>query len=188
MFPLSLYLHYVLWSGHSLKIAVIHLYFFPYFEFSKSLIHFQEEIFTPSFLVASYLKGINFNKKVYLYGFKGIAQELTDAGIDFIGLGVSIQILKMLIERKTFIMFHKLFSSHFSGHCCLAFLRDNNVQKMTRKVKEFRKTTVVSNSRSGLLKSCMSFFIERSELKKCPLWGWDDFFFMIWEKSRLFFP
>ena len=66
--------------------------FFPYFEFSKSLILFQEEIFTPSFLVASYLKGINFNKKVYLYGFKGIAQELTDAGIDFIGLGVSIQI------------------------------------------------------------------------------------------------
>merc|ERR1712141_881568 len=46
-----------------------------------------EEIFTPSFLVASYLRSINFNKKVYLYGFKGIAQELTDAGIDFIGLG-----------------------------------------------------------------------------------------------------
>ena len=46
--------------------------------------------------MASYLKAINFNKKVYLYGFKGIAQELTDAGIDFIGLGVSIYLDSIL--------------------------------------------------------------------------------------------
>jgi phosphoglycolate phosphatase len=48
-----------------------------------------EEIYTPSFLVTSYLKGINFDdkKKVYLFGSSGIANELSDAGIKFIGLG-----------------------------------------------------------------------------------------------------
>ena len=52
---------------------------------------FQEEIYTTSFLSAAYLKSIGFSKKVYLYGTKGIADELENFGIDYIGLGVSNQ-------------------------------------------------------------------------------------------------
>jgi len=46
-----------------------------------------EEIYTTSFLSAAYLKSIGFSKKVYLYGTKGIADELESHGIDYIGLG-----------------------------------------------------------------------------------------------------
>jgi len=46
-----------------------------------------EEIYTTSFLSAAYLKSIGFSKKVYLYGTKGIADELANHGIDSIGLG-----------------------------------------------------------------------------------------------------
>lgn len=48
---------------------------------------FQEEIFTTSYLTASYLHGIGFQKKVYLYGTQGIAKELDNFGIEHIGLG-----------------------------------------------------------------------------------------------------
>ena len=55
-------------------------------------------------------------------------------------------------------------------------------------------TIVISISRSGLLKSCARFIIERSEIRKKQ----HDFksvhfecrmvlFYMIWEKSRIFF-
>ena len=50
---------------------------------------FQEEIYTTSYLTGAYLKSIGFNKKVYLYGTRGIADELANFGIDSIGLGVS---------------------------------------------------------------------------------------------------
>lgn len=46
-----------------------------------------EEIFTTSFLAAAYLKDLGFQKKVYLYGSKGIADELENAEIPVIGLG-----------------------------------------------------------------------------------------------------
>jgi len=41
----------------------------------------EKEIATSGFLVASYLKSINFNKKVYLIGSKGLSEELTIHGI-----------------------------------------------------------------------------------------------------------
>ena len=40
-------------------------------------------------MTGAYLKSIGFNKKVYLYGTRGIADELANFGIDSIGLGVS---------------------------------------------------------------------------------------------------
>lgn len=38
-------------------------------------------------MTGAYLKSIGFNKKVYLYGTRGIADELANFGIDSIGLG-----------------------------------------------------------------------------------------------------
>ena len=61
----------------------------PFFTVLKNLTVLQEEIFTTSFLAAAYLKSIGFQKKVYLYGSKGIADELSNHEIPFIGLGVS---------------------------------------------------------------------------------------------------
>jgi len=46
-----------------------------------------EEFFTTSFLVASYLKSLGFDKKVYLYGSAGIAKELDEHNIKHVGLG-----------------------------------------------------------------------------------------------------
>ncbi|XP_034949792.1 glycerol-3-phosphate phosphatase-like [Chelonus insularis] len=44
-------------------------------------------VLSPSYLLPRYLKTINFSRKVYLIGSSGIANELTKAGIPFIGLG-----------------------------------------------------------------------------------------------------
>ena len=55
------------------------------------LLLLQEEFYSTSYLVAAYLKGIEFKKKVYLFGGKGIADELDNVGIPHIGLGVSKQ-------------------------------------------------------------------------------------------------
>jgi len=48
----------------------------------------EKEIATSGFLVASYLKSINFNKKVYLIGSKGLSEELTIHGINHTEPGV----------------------------------------------------------------------------------------------------
>ena len=59
---------------------------------------------------------------------------------------------------------------------------------------QYKQKMIISISRSGLLKSCARFIIERSEIRKKQ----HDFksvhfecrmvlFYMIWEKSRLFF-
>lgn len=50
---------------------------------------FQDEILSTAYLVAHYLKGIGFTKKVYLLGSNGIGEELKAVGIRHIGVGVS---------------------------------------------------------------------------------------------------
>ena len=49
----------------------------------------QEDVFNPSYLAALYLQNLNFDKKVYVFGSKGISQELDEAGIRHLGVGVS---------------------------------------------------------------------------------------------------
>lgn len=47
----------------------------------------QDEILSTAYLVAHYLKGIGFTKKVYLLGSNGIGEELKAVGIRHIGVG-----------------------------------------------------------------------------------------------------
>ncbi|RVE47667.1 hypothetical protein evm_007656, partial [Chilo suppressalis] len=47
----------------------------------------SEEILSTAYLVAHYLKGIGFTKKVYLLGSNGIGEELKAVGIRHIGVG-----------------------------------------------------------------------------------------------------
>ncbi|KOB78039.1 putative 4-nitrophenylphosphatase [Operophtera brumata] len=49
----------------------------------------QDEILSTAYLVAHYLKGIGFTKKVYLLGSNGIAEELKAVGIRHTGVGPS---------------------------------------------------------------------------------------------------
>lgn len=56
-----------------------------------------EEVVCTSHLVATYLKSINFNKKVYLIGCNGIGQELDAVGIPHIGIGVGVNTQLTLI-------------------------------------------------------------------------------------------
>ena len=50
--------------------------------------HPQHEVFPTSYVTASYLRNIlNFDKKVYLMGLPGFAQELDLQGISWIGPG-----------------------------------------------------------------------------------------------------
>lgn len=49
----------------------------------------QDEIVCAPYVLAQYLKEMNFRKKVYVVGAAAIAQELQKAGIRCIGVGVS---------------------------------------------------------------------------------------------------
>lgn len=54
---------------------------------------FQDEILSTAYLVAHYLKGIGFRKKVYLIGTNGIGEELKAVGIRHTGIGVCIKLI-----------------------------------------------------------------------------------------------
>ena len=57
------------------------------------IVVFQEDVFNPSYLAALYLKNLDFQKKVYVLGTKGITQELDDVGIRHLGVGVGFKLI-----------------------------------------------------------------------------------------------
>ncbi len=56
---------------------------------------FQNDVYSTANMVATYLKNIGFNKKVFLSGTNGIKEELEEAGIPFIGFGVGHKMLML---------------------------------------------------------------------------------------------
>jgi ribonucleotide monophosphatase NagD (HAD superfamily) len=46
----------------------------------------KEEVYSSSYAAASYLKSLNFSKKVYVVGGQGIGDELKEVGIPYRGI------------------------------------------------------------------------------------------------------
>ena len=90
--------YWLKWTNSSMGVHYLCIPLYKKFSF---IYRFQEEIYTTSFLTGAYLKSIGFKKKVYLYGTKGIADELANFGIDSIGLGVSI----FFFSKKCLILY-----------------------------------------------------------------------------------
>jgi ribonucleotide monophosphatase NagD (HAD superfamily) len=51
-----------------------------------------------SYLAASYLKNLGFNKKVYVVGTEGITKELDAVGISHTGVGVGFVIFVIAVK------------------------------------------------------------------------------------------
>lgn len=76
---------------------------------------FQKEIATSGYLVASYLKSINFQKTAYLIGSQGFAEELGNYGIKHTLLGVRLLILLARFSEAIYCFF--LYSARCDANC-----------------------------------------------------------------------
>ena len=72
-----------------LVIYTIATYLNTFYIYLYFIFILQQDIFTTSYLCALYLKQRHFSKTVYVFGSKGITNELDEAEIKHIGFGVS---------------------------------------------------------------------------------------------------
>lgn len=65
----------------------------------------QEEIYCSAYAAAAYLKGINFNKKVFYLGEHGIKEELNQTGIECFGMVNQKSKFKMSLLLNNYFFF-----------------------------------------------------------------------------------